>query len=236
MKRLTNLTAGIVATLALAASASATTLMINSANPVIFAAGTIPITDGGEFRAILNGTTNINVYCVDFSDQFVTGQLYNVDLSTPPSISNARLGTNTTWEYTLGGSYSAVTRYMMAAYLTTQYANAANSTVTNGIQDAIWAILDASTNLHLATNTAAMTEVTAATNWYNGISGNPSAVAAFDSRVRIYTDAGGNSGVMQEFVSVSSATPEPSSILLFAIGAALLSAGAFGKAKILNRR
>lgn len=230
MKRSLRWTAGSLCALAFAVSAQADSITVTGN---VFSAGTTPGTGGGEFVATLDGTTTLNVYCIDFSDYFSFNQAYNTIISTPPSLSNTRLGSNIVWEYNLGGTYDATSRYLMAAHLTTQYATAGSSTVTNGIQDAIWAMLDVNTNLNLPSNTAALTEITAAKTWYSGISANPSALTGFESQVRFYTDAGGNNGTLQEFVSVA---PEPSSLLMLLLGTALVCGGMYRKSAKTNRR
>lgn len=214
--------------LVLGMTASATTLTVNSY--ILEAGEANGGGTGGEFGASLNGSqTVLDVYCIDFSDEFSWGAVYNntspndLTLSTGANVSNTLLGTNTTWYNNFGGSYNGQDRYLMAAWLTTQYAPP-SSAANDSIQLAIWELLDISTNL-TNYNAASVTDVNDAIAWLNNLllPANSAALTAFENRVTIYTDTAQS---MQEFLSVASPVPEPSSVALMSIGCALIGLGA----------
>ena len=123
---------------------------------------------GGGASATLNNSLNIEIFNVDFAnDIIVPHNNYSANLTALTSFGftagTARFGNNTSWrtvtlsdDATDGGSddaadsaiinaANALGRYQMAAYLVSQYnlaggGNAAN----NGIQTAIWELLDPS--------------------------------------------------------------------------------------------
>lgn len=127
-----------------------------------FAAG-----NGGQFNAVLTSgqnTQNIVVNCVDFLNHFNWNTTQNVVLSSITSganISNTRFGA---WETAYTGTpdfdpvntgdatvnagingLTALGRYQMAAWLTTQYGTGGmtpNSNQATGVQGAIWRLLN----------------------------------------------------------------------------------------------
>ena len=188
---------------------------------------------GGASSAELNLTQNIEIFCVDFAnDIFVPHSQYSANLSTltAGSLSLTRFGENTNWrtvtiadDATDGGSDDAADsaiinaagslgRYQMAAYLISLYqVGAGNTAFNNGIQTAIWEILDPS-SYSLAPFTADPSEAleTAAT-WYKGTSS--AARDLFLANYRVVSDStmvscGGGTlcGGFQEQITV---VPEP---------------------------
>lgn len=113
---------------------------------------------GGGATAVLNGTTNLEIFCVDFNnDIYVPHSNYSANLSALTSsgfnASTTRFGNVTSWAtVTIAGDTTdsstinnagALQRYQMAAYLVSLYNLAGgNNASNNGIQMAIWTILD----------------------------------------------------------------------------------------------
>jgi hypothetical protein len=130
-----------------ALQADPVTLVVHSADPLVNVGGL----GGGRFRATLDGTP-VYVFCVDFSHNFRFGVAYSVDV-TPlygDLAAHTRYGAvpDDGWNYG-NSTYNATQRYMMAAWLTTQYlpyfsdwSKPPNRYQARGIQSAIWALLD----------------------------------------------------------------------------------------------
>src|SRR5579872_1137781 len=146
---------------------------------------------GGGASATLNKTQNIEIFCVDYAnDIYVPVQGYSANLSTITSgsdLSETRFGGQTSWAdltglsgglgnpftgsdaNTLDNITSALARYQMAAYLVSTYnlkSNPTNSPANDGIQQAIWDILDPNT---FAVFSGATTDnaLAGAVNWYS---------------------------------------------------------------------
>jgi len=239
MKKLLTLTIPFL--FAFGVTASATTLQITG---TVFEAG--PVAGGGfggGFSGTMNAAVPVTVYCVDIAEGFNLNQVYTINMNTIlPSTTNfvdqTHLGDFTgTWQY-FNGTYTALQRYEMAGYLSTQYAGAANQAAKDAIQEAMWSLLDANVSLSYGCQNAGAcnTDVTSA------FSALPSFVA--NHTVTIYTDArsactafgsGGAapsaSGCMQEFVTTA-AVPEPGSASLMSIGGLLVGLGVLRKRKL----
>ena len=124
---------------------------------------------GGGSAATLDKTLNIEIFCVDFANEIIVPKTnyYSANLTSITSsgfnAATTRFGSNTNWRTVTiaddaidGGSddvadsgfinaATALGRYQMAAYLVSQYSRpAGNSTANNGIQTAIWQILNPS--------------------------------------------------------------------------------------------
>jgi hypothetical protein len=201
------------------------------------------VDDGGQFTAFLGSNTaqTLLVYCVDFQNFTVFNSAYPVNISTPDvtnaaSVMNTRYGTTPVADFTFDtGSLPAVQRYVMAAWLITQY-NFSSGVTTNDleIQNALWTLLNASgsTNWPGGDALGTGTYLTQAISWLG--SETPAALAQFESGVKIYTDTtiastsipGRWTTGYQEMISVSS-VPEPGTLAMLGIG--LLAIGLVGK-------
>jgi hypothetical protein len=160
---------------------------------------------GGGSAAKLDKSLNIQIFCVDFANDIIVPQNnYSANLTPVTSsgfnAASTRFGSNTSWrtvtiadDATDSGSNdladsaiinaaNALGRYQMAAYLVSQYnLPAGNTAANNGIQTAIWTILDPSSYsaaLFSADPSAALEQ---AAVWYNTTS-----VAARDSYLMNY--------------------------------------------------
>ena len=91
------------------------------------------VLSGGRAKATLDGDP-IYVYCIDFAHGFAFNTPYTVDV-TPlydPNFANETRYGNVPfdgWQYA-NNTYTALQRYMMAAWLTTQYAQFFNDWLT----------------------------------------------------------------------------------------------------------
>lgn len=229
--------------LAISGVGFATNLTINSYN---FSADN----DGGGFVAYLNGNTSdpLEVFCVDYLNSVDPGptETYPVNIDTPnlsapdDGLGDTRYGTTTTfsWNSVSGSTISAsgdefgdaYDRYVMAAWLTTQYnLSQPNSEQNDGIQSAIWTLLDVDGETFNMGDVATWLQ-----NAVNFMS-NTEEFNAFAADVRIYStaeisgdndlnlDCGDNrySIGYQEMIGVV-ATPEPAGLSLVGCGLVLI--------------
>ena len=129
-------------------TASANTLSIDNAATI--QAGSYGGGYGGEFPGTFNGNP-IEVYCVDFTQDFTSGQTYTVHVNTPTSstfTTQTHYGGYTgAWEYD-NGTYNAVQRYEMSGWLASQLSSSKTQGTNDALQEAIWTLLDA--NIALA--------------------------------------------------------------------------------------
>ncbi len=141
------LIAALLTMLATAAKADPVQLIVHTGEPQVNVGGL----GGGRFRASLDGVP-VYVYCVDFAHAFQYGQSYWVDVTplTGNLAAETRYGgvPSDGWQYG-NHQYTALQRYMMAAWLVAQYApyfadwsSSANRYQAQGIQSAIWTLLD----------------------------------------------------------------------------------------------
>jgi hypothetical protein len=225
-------------------TASANTLSIDNAATI--QAGSYGGGYGGEFPGTFNGNP-IEVYCVDFTQDFTSGQTYTVHVNTPTSstfTTQTHYGGYTgAWEYD-NGTYNAVQRYEMSGWLASQLSSSKTQGTNDALQEAIWTLLDA--NIALAPYSCAGESASACqTAVTNDVSTAAADYASFitDHTISIYTDVTAGcvwsgttaptaSGCMQEMISVtSSAVPESSSMVLMGIGGALIGLGALRRRK-----
>ncbi len=146
---------------------------------------------GGGSAATLDKTLNIEIFCVDFANEIIVPKAnYSANLTSITSggfnAATTRFGSNTNWRTVTiaddaidGGSddvadsgfinaATALGRYQMAAYLVSQYNRpAGNNTANNGIQTAIWKILNPSNCSAAPVSADASAALEQAAVWYN---------------------------------------------------------------------
>jgi hypothetical protein len=204
---------------------------------------------GGGASAQLDKGPTLELFCVDFAnDIFVPHLNYPANVTTLTSGSNlnqTRYGGNTGWvsvaPYITGDAddladaaiidaTGALGRYQMAAYLVSQYNVPAGNTATNnGIQQAIWDILDPTTlpaGKVLPSIGNASNGLEAAAEWYNGTT--QAFRDQYLANYRIISDAqnmgfcGANLPLCGGFQEQLTAVPEPSHTALLLGGLLLL--------------
>jgi hypothetical protein len=204
------------------------------AAPVLTWTQTFNVYGGGEFMGSLDGAPAIPMFCVDFNNYAIQGAMVNID--TAANISDTRFGTTT--DTTTFATFSnlgitALQRYVMAAWLTTQF-NIPNGNMDPdnvGIQSAIWNLLNVTGSGVAPVVGNESTWINNAKNWLT----NPAdaiAVSTITSELRIYTDvrvAGlsipqryGPDTDGQEFIGLTP-TPEPVTYLLLGSGMLLMA-------------
>jgi len=171
-----------------------------NANPVVFDTQSynFALAGGGGGEQALLGSQTVETFCVDFNNEIWVPGNYTADLSTLTNgsdLSHTRFGSNTSWEtITIAGDTTdsgtindagALGRYQMAAFLVTQYQTGQGSNAyNNGIQAAIWDILDPS-SYGLAPNFANPDPaLELAAQWY----ANPNSNTSFLSNFVIISD------------------------------------------------
>jgi hypothetical protein len=221
-------------------------------NTLIFTGYPENVDDGGQFTAYLTSdpSQTLLLYCVDYPNEETSGDAVNI--STPnPSVSpfeglaNTRYGQTPTADFSFYNSgtgslasgtapLTAFQRYVLAAWLTTQYqfpVNASTMTADDQIQNAIWTMLTVSGTSGFPFGDAAGpgNYITQAEQWLGSESaGN---LATFESEIRVYTSTsvipytGAASGPgsswlsgSQEMIGLSSSAPEPATLALLGMG------------------
>lgn len=213
---------------------------------------------GGGAQATLDKSQSIEIFCVDYAnDIYVPVQNYSADLTTITSgsdLSDTRFGNVAAGNWTSISS-SQVTdantintandlgRYQMAAYLVSQYSFAGgNNPSNNGIQQAIWDILDPK-SYNAFYNTATDNALEGAAQWYTAMGGNSgsSALDSFLTNYRIVSSAtmtacasgtGLLCGGFQEQIAV---VPEPRHLALMLMGLLLVGSAVFRKLQTARR-
>lgn len=170
-----------------------------NANPVVFDAQTynFALDGGGGGEAALLGSQNVETFCVDFNNVIYVPGDYSAYLSTLTNgsdLSHTRFGSNTSWEtITLSdgnpndttdsatiNDAGALGRYQMAAFLITQYQTGqGNNAYNNGIQVAIWDILDPSSYGPAPNYANADDALELAAQWYANPNSNKSFLSDF---------------------------------------------------------
>jgi len=231
-------------------SATATTLNTVSVNFALDG-------NGGGATGILNGTQTVEMFCIDFANEIWVPYEYTVNLTTPTSgadLSHTRFGGVTNWtsiniagdvtDSTVINNANALGRYQMVAYLTALYHlgdTPANNSYNNGIQEAIWEILNPADALNPPGIASSTTALQAAANWY----ANTTTVArdSFLANFQIISDvnmttancsAGAKCGGFQEQMHPdpnAPVVPEPRSQALVLLGAFSLCAVAYRSRK-----
>jgi len=225
MKWLSKVAVGGVLWLSFSALAFGDTLTITSQ--------TQSVEDGGQFAAFLssNPSQQLYVYCVDFQN-YASFSGYAVNISVPnvnnaSSVVNTRYGTTPTSDFTFDtNSLPAVQRYVLAAWLVTQYNFTSGvTTADDQIQDAIWTLLNTGSTANFPGGDAAGTGnyLTAALNWYGAETS--SALSQFEGGIQIFTSTNvASTGLparwttgYQEMITVTT-TPEPATLTMLGIG------------------
>ncbi len=172
---------------------------------------------GGGFAATLNGQS-VETFCVDFANQLWYPYDYQANLTPIQStsdLSNTRFGAVTSWSDPWSNSASFATtldaagalgRYQMAAFLLMEYQMPNTPTVdasNEGIQQAIWDLLDPTGAATLPNIGDATAGLGMAATWYSSTtSGQKDALLAnFDivSGPGMYTCPGGSGALCGGF-------------------------------------
>lgn len=219
--------------LAFSAIASATSITVAEQN--------FNVNGGGAFSAYLNGNSGqtFEVYCVDYRNTISPPDTFDVNIDRlSTGIGDTRYGTTPESGFSfqiapVGMTYGdAVNRYLLAAWLTTQYdMNAGANTGDRdlGIQSAIWNILDTNNSNYVTgdvvtwENNAVLWEQTQ----------TQAQLLAFMAGVTIYTsvDVAGNHDLNNNDTNnrysigpqeIIATTPEPGMLVLVGGGLAFL--------------
>jgi len=206
---------------------------------------------GGGASATLNNNQHIEIFCDDYANYiYVPQQNYQAYVtgitSTTDDLAVTRFGdvtnfvslSNQSSMFTLAGvinGASNLARYQMAAYLVSQYnIPGGNNTSNNGIQQAIWDILDPNTgNFNTGNygvyNSATDNALQSAASWFSSTS--TANINAYLANYRIVSDAtmyrcgdGLMCGGFQEQITV---VPEPRHVAFLLIGLLLVGAAVY---------
>jgi hypothetical protein len=215
---------------------------------------------GGGAQATLDKTQSIEIFCVDFAnDIYVPVQNYSAYLTTITSnTSSTDLGytrfgnvASSAWNQINASSVldaptinnaTDLGRYQMAAYLVSQYSIAGgNSAQNNGIQQAIWDVLDPKT-FTAVYNTSTDNALEGAAQWYSNSGGNGSTSRdSFLANYRIVsspsmTPCASGTGLLcggyQEQITV---VPEPRHVAFMLMGLLLAGSVVFRKLQAARR-
>lgn len=205
------------------------------------------VLEGGQFSAYLNDPSQqLTIYCIDYRN--LEGTPMQVNVSTPlnvADIADTRYGTTPTANfsfYTSGPALSALDRYVLAGWLTTQYNFTSGVTLADDqIQNAIWSLLTTagSAGFPFGDALGTGTWITQAETWEAAAALNGT-LTSFESSVRIYTstDVAGNNDLTQDAGSryntgmqeMIGTVPEPDTIAMMGIG--LLGIGLYGRRRM----
>jgi hypothetical protein len=203
------------------------------------------VDDGGQFLANLgNPAQSFYIYCVDFQNDETTPSQVNIstpNTSTPDltpnydGLANTRYGAVPTALFTYDGTgptaINSAERYVLAAWLTTQFDFSSGVTSADDqIQNAIWTLLNTTgttTGFPYGDAAGTGTYLSQAINFFDT---TPTAkLLQFESEVRVFTstdvvtyngpDWSPVSGT-QEMIAVipSTSTPEPATIAMMGAG------------------
>jgi hypothetical protein len=199
------------------------------------------VNEGGQFSAYLasNPTDILTTYCIDYLNADLAEYPVNVTVPTSlAALANTRYGTTATANFSYfntaaTGNLDALERYVMAAWLTTQFDFSSGVTTADSqIVNAMWTLLTVNGNgFPFGDVDGVGTYISQAMNFIN-TTPTP-ALVAFENSIRIYTstDVGANSDLSLEsgsryFVGTQEmigTVPEPGTIAMLGIG--LLSVG-----------
>jgi hypothetical protein len=223
---------------------------------------------GGGALATLDKSQSIEIFCVDYAnDIYVPQQNYSAYLTTitgGSDLSVTRFGNVSSWTAVniTGDSTDSSTinnstdlgRYQMAAYLVSQYDSSTGKTGTfslgggttnnDGIQQAIWDILDpkGETFGQISTISDTNAAIEAAAKWYTGMGGNggSSALNTLLANFRIVSDStmgscSGSKLVNCGFQEQITEVPEPRHVALMLMGLLLVGSVTFRKLQAARR-
>ncbi len=196
------------------------------------------IDGGGRFQGQVNSGPVFDLFCIDYQNS-INQTSYNAYLSDSTDLSKTRYGTTSSFAYNPGsGTLTASDRYVLAAWLITQYTfpfsggSPAPTTDDFAIQNAIWTLL-AQTGAPAVPEPGLSGIATWINNAINFKNTNSAGFNTIKSNLRVLTstDVAGSdtrykSG-QQEFLWVTNPVPEPSTYLMF--GAGLMALGLIRK-------
>ncbi len=221
-------------------------------NNLYFNGQTENVLEGGQFSAYLqsNPSQQLLIYCVDYANDLVNGEPVNIstpNMSVSPfdGLADTRYGQTPTADFAFYNSgtgtlasgtapLTALQRYVIAAYLTTQYNFTSGVTIADDqIQNAIWTLLNVAGTSGFPYGDALGdgNYIPQAEMWLG--SQSTSSLAAFESDIKIYTSTntipytGPGTPYMSGSQEMIGVTPEPASFAL--LGAGLFAIGYFGK-------
>jgi len=225
-----------------------------------FTAQTENVDNGGQFSAILSTdpTQTQLVYCVDYANDLLGVDTVNVSTPNPAvtpfsGLAITRYGQTPTADFSFYNSgagtlssgtapLSAFERYVLAAWLITQYNFTSGVTTSDDeIQNAIWTLLTVNGTSVFPYGDAAGdgTYITQAEQWLGTEQSTAAGLvnlATFESDIRIYTSTntipytGPGTPFMsgnQEMIGFASSTPEPATLAMLGLG--LVAIGLFRK-------
>ncbi|HEV1288424.1 MAG TPA: PEP-CTERM sorting domain-containing protein [Bryobacteraceae bacterium] len=207
------------------------------------------VDDGGQFLANLgNSAQSFYIYCVDFQNSETSPSPVNIstpNTSTPDVAPNydgvalTRYGAVPTSLFTYDGTGStainSAERYVLAAWLTTQYNFSSGvTTADDQIQNAIWTLLNttgSTTGFPFGDAAGTGTYLTQAINFFNT---TPNAqLLQFESEIQVFTSTNVVTYNGREWSPISgtqemiTVTPEPATLAMIGVG--LLGLGLFRK-------
>jgi hypothetical protein len=220
---------------------------VAEANPVQFDTGTynFALTGGGGGESgVLESDLSVETFCDNFNNEIYLGQDYSAyvsTLTTGSDLSHTRFGSNSSWrtinisgdatDSAIINDANSLARYQMAAFLASQYQTKQGSNAhNNGIQAAIWDILDPASSPAAPTYADASAALAEAAEWYANPNSNTSFLADFvivsDSTMS-WSGAGDplSGGFQEQLTMLMTPVPEPRTAQWILLGVFLLCAG-----------
>jgi hypothetical protein len=217
---------------------------------------------GGGSHAQIGKGLNVEVFSVDFANNIYGLQknysVYETTLTTGSDLSLTRFGSVSPSNFTtititgdaadssVVNSAAALARYQMAAYLTTTYKLASSATsrlYNDGVQDAIWQLLDPKGESALLpkepTGVDPSAALKSAAQWYTKSVAN-NTLNSFLTNFRIVSDTSlktscGGALIHCGFQEQITVVPEPRHLALMLIGLLIVSSAAFRKLRPARR-
>lgn len=217
------------------------------ASPVQFDTGTynFALTGGGGGESgVLDSDLSVETFCDNFNNEIYIGQDYSAYLSTLTTgsdLSHTRFGSNSSWQtINISGdatdsaiinNANALARYQMAAFLVSQYQTKQGSNAfNNGLQGAIWDIMDPASSPATPTYADAAQALAEAAEWYANPNSSRSFLADFlivsDSTMS-WSGAGEplSGGFQEQLTMLTTPVPEPRAAAWILMGLFSLCAG-----------